>query len=587
VPLATIILALLLVSPCLPTPPFADDYMQLARLDPALNVPGFAYAPLDLFTFVSGDPAQRAFFMEKGLYGWWLAPGFRMSFWRPLSCVTHLVDQRLWPGSTVLPHLHSLLWFAALLSVVAALYRRFHVPWIAHLALLLYAVDDARAWVVGWVGGRNALVAATLAFAALLVHDHARRSGWRAGTFLAPAVFATALLGGEAALGVTGYLFAYALFIDQGRLVRRLARLLPYAALSAIWLMAYRALGYGTSGGGMYLNPLDEPLPYLRAVAERLPVLLAAQVGTGLSDVWLFLRPSLKLASYLLALLVLAAVALMLVPLWRRSATCRFWVVGAVLSLAPVCATFPMDRLLVFAGVGAMAAVALVFAEWQERGSLALLPRAPRLAATVVVVLAVFHLVLAPLMLSLGVVTIGQLTRMTEHLDASLPADDTIRRKTLIIVSNPAELTNLSLWTRRQVLGMPAPERMRLLVAGFGKVRVTRLDAITLRVRPEKGFFDNELARVERGASRPFRPGDEVALSDMRARVREMTPDGRPAEVDFTFAAPLEDPRFLWKRIRSGGTFVDWPLPAVGENQLLFSVVPRRAPTGTGESVAR
>ncbi len=43
----------------------------------------------------------------------------------------------------------------------------------------------------------------------------------------------------------------------------------------------------------------------------------------------------------------------------------------------------------------------------------------------------------------------------------------------------------------------------------------------------------------------------------------------------------------LRKRIRSGGTFVDWPLPAVGESQLLSSVVPLRAPTGTGESVAR
>jgi hypothetical protein len=78
---------------------------------------------------------------------------------------------------------------------------------------------------------------------------------------------------------VTGYLFAHALFIDSGPLARRLARLWPYAALSTAWLAAYKALGYGTTGGGMYLNPLDEPLPYLRALAERLPVLLAAQGG--------------------------------------------------------------------------------------------------------------------------------------------------------------------------------------------------------------------------------------------------------------------------------------------------------------------
>jgi hypothetical protein len=246
-----------------------------------------------------------------------------------------------------------------------------------------------------------------------------------------------------------------------------------------------------------------------------------------------------------------------------------------------------MDRLLVFAGVGAMATVALVFAEWRERGAPALLPRAPRVAATVIVLLAVFHLALAPLMLPLGVMSIGYLTRASERLDASLSADETIRGKTVVIVSNPAELTNVTLWTRRHVLGLPTPGRMRLLVATFEKLRVTRVDAATLRVRPEKGFLDSELVRVARGLTRPFRVGDEVALSDMLARVREITPDGRPAEVDFAFAAPLEDPRFLWKRIRAGGTFVDWPLPAVGESQLLFSVVPRQPPTGQGESVAR
>ena len=258
-PLATIVLALLLVSPSLGIGPMGDDYMHMARVDPRLHAPGFAYAPLDLFTFVSGDPSQRSVLLEEGVFGWWMAADSRVAFWRPLSSLTHVLDHLLWPRSWVLAHAHSMTWFAALLVVLTALYRRFHAPWIAHLALVLYAVDDARGWVLGWVAHRNALVAATLAFAALLVHDRARRDGWRPGRWLAPALFAAALLGGEAALGVTGYLLAHALFIDSGPLPRRLARLWPYAALSVAWLAAYKALGYGTSGGGMYLNPLDEP----------------------------------------------------------------------------------------------------------------------------------------------------------------------------------------------------------------------------------------------------------------------------------------------------------------------------------------
>ena len=382
VPRAVVLLALLLVAPALGVGPMGDDYMHMARVDPHLRVPGFAYAPLDLFTFVSGDPTQRAVLLEEGVFGWWMAPDFRMSFWRPLSSLTHVVDHLLWPRSSVLAHAHSIVWFAALLAVLAALYRRFHPPWIAHLALLLYAVDDARGWVLGWTANRNVLVAATLAFAALLVHDRARRDGWRPGTWLAPALFAAALLGGESALAVTGYLFAHALFIDEGPLARRLARLWPYAVLSVAWLVAYKALGYGTSGGSMYLNPLDEPAGYLRALVERLPVLLAAQLGLSLSDAWLVLPASARVVAYGLALLWLAVFGVVLAPVWRRVPACRFWALGAVLSLPPVCATFPMDRLLVFAGVGAMAAVALVLAEWLTGDAFALLPRVRRAAAT-------------------------------------------------------------------------------------------------------------------------------------------------------------------------------------------------------------
>jgi hypothetical protein len=269
-PAATIALALLLASPALVVGPMGDDYMQMARVDPRLHVPGFAYAPLDLFTFVSGDPAQRAVLMEEGVFGWWMAPDFKLSFWRPLSSLTHLVDQWLWPRSTPLAHAHTLLWFTLLLVVLAFLYRQLHAPWVAHLALVLYAFDDARGWVLGWNANRNVIVAAVFAFAALLAHDRARRRGWPPGVWLAPVLYVLALLGGEAALAVTGYLLAHALFLDEeGPLTRRLLRLWPYATLSLVWLAVYRALGYGTVGGDMYVNPLDTPLLFLRVLVER------------------------------------------------------------------------------------------------------------------------------------------------------------------------------------------------------------------------------------------------------------------------------------------------------------------------------
>jgi hypothetical protein len=575
-PAATVALALLLASPSLRVGRMGDDYMHMARVDPRLQLPRSAYAPLDLFTFVRGDATERAWLMEQGIFGWWMAPDFRLSFWRPLSSLTHVLDHRLWPHSVVLGHVQSLLWFAALLAVLASLYRRFHPPWIAHLALLLYALDDAHGWVLGWTANRNVLVAATLAFAALLAHDRARRDGWRLGAWLAPAIFGAALLGGEAALGVTGYLFAHALFVDSGPLARRLSRLWPYAVLSVGWLVVYKALGYGTTGGGMYMNPLDEPLPYLRALVERLPVLLAAQVGVRLADAWAFLPPRAVLVAYVLALLLLAAFAALLLPLWRRQPACRFWALGTVLSLPPMCATFPMDRLLVFAGVGAMATIALLFADWLEEGALALLPRARRaMATTAIVLLAASHLVLAPLLLPLRVALVGLLSEMGDRLEASMPADESVRGKTLVILGSAAELTTFPPWMQRQVQGRPRPRSMRVLATCFAPIRLSRVNETTLRLRPERGFLDNETLRMVRGLSRPFHVGDEVLLSDVRVRVREVTADGRPAEADFSFRVPLEDTSLLWTRLHAGGSLAPWSPPAVGESQLLASVEPR------------
>ena len=383
---------------------------------------------------------------------------------------------------------------------------------------------------LGWTANRNVLVAATLAFAALLVHDRARRDGWRPGTWLAPALFAAALLGGEAALAVTGYLFAHALFIDAGPLARRLARLWPYAVLSVAWLVAYKALGYGTSGGSMYLNPLDEPAGYLRALVERLPVLLAAQLGLSLSDAWLVLPPSARVVAYGLALLWLAVFGVVLAPVWRRVPACRFWALGAVLSLPPVCATFPMDRLLVFAGVGAMAAVALVLAEWLDgrrvRAPPAAAPRRSRRASSLLLVL--LHLVLAPLLLPLRVLLLGWASAMGRTLEASIPADESVGTKTLVILSSAAEMTTFPPWMERQVRGVPRPRRMRVLATCFGdaaRLAPRRDDA----ARPAGEGLPRQRAPAHGARPLAAVPRRRRGRALRRARAGERGHRGRPA----------------------------------------------------------
>jgi hypothetical protein len=235
-----------------------------------------------------------------------------------------------------------------------------------------------------------------------------------------------------------------------------------------------------------------------------------------------------------------------------------------------------MDRLLVFAGVGAMGTVALFLSEWL-RPALSL-TRARRVAtATAAVLLIGFHLVLAPLLLPARALLMGVLVSMGERLESSIPRDESIRERSLVILGSAAEMTTLPPWMQRQVQGVPRPRRFRLLANSYGALRVTRVDERTLRIRPQRGFLDNELLRMVRGVSQPFHPGDEVVLSDMRVRVREALPDGRAAEADFRFGVPLEDASLLWMRLQAGGPLRPWAPPAVGETVTLASVEPHGA----------
>ncbi len=98
-------------------------------------------------------------------------------------------------------HIQSILWFALACAAAGALYRRFMTPaWVAGLAALLYALDDARGIGVGWLSGRNALLTILCGFFVLLCHDRWRRDGWRVGPFLSVRALAMGLLSGEAAL---------------------------------------------------------------------------------------------------------------------------------------------------------------------------------------------------------------------------------------------------------------------------------------------------------------------------------------------------------------------------------------------------
>ena len=189
-----------------------------------------------MFVFMTGDPERAQDMMNFGMVPWWTYRDVLLRFLRPVSVATHRVDYALWPDTPWAMHLHSLVWFACLVALVTLLYRRIMGPgWVAGLAGLLYAVDDARAMPAGWIANRNGIMAGLFGVMAILLHDQWRRDKRPWAHVLALASLLLALLSNESGLAVTAYLFAYAVFLDEGTWLRRAATLAPYAILVIAW----------------------------------------------------------------------------------------------------------------------------------------------------------------------------------------------------------------------------------------------------------------------------------------------------------------------------------------------------------------
>ncbi len=587
VPQGAAVLAVVLTLPALWVGFQLDDFPMRMLL---LQLPESLAGPGDVFSAIAGDPAATHELMELGVLPWWTADELRLAFLRPVSIVTHRLDYALWPGSAGLMHLHSLLWLGVLVGSAAVLYRRIiGRVWIAGLAAILYAVDDAHAYPAAWIANRNALIATSFGVLALICHDRWRRRGWMPGPWLAAASVGLALFSAEIGVATLAYLLAYAVVLEcegargdapgepRGAYVLRaggwsrcLASLAPYIPVAAVWTLVYRLGGYGTDASGFYIDPLRQPTGFLHALIERAPVLLLGQWAMPYADAYNVLSGTDALALWLRSVGMVALLAIALTPLIRRSPRARFWALGMLLSLIPIAATAPANRLLFFVGIGAMGLLAEFLgglvdqAEW--------LPGARPwrwLAGTLAGLFLIVHVVFAPL---LSPVTAFAPRVFGEPIRAamlSIPDDPALAGQTLVIVNAPDHLIFVTIaWPTRLLEGMVMARQVRALSTQPVTVDITRVDELTLRFRFEGGLYHSMLGLLFRGPDRPMRAGQVVELDGMRVQVTRVTPAGEPLEALFLFDRPLEDPSLRWVQWDDGG-FVPFSPPPQGQTVTL------------------
>jgi hypothetical protein len=504
--------------------------------------------------------------MDIGLFPWWTDPALKAEFLQALTVLTHRLDYALWPDSPSLMHAHSLFWLGAAVAVTAAFYRRMlGATWTAGVAALLFAVDDARGATAGFLANRNVLVAATFGVSALIAHDRWRRDGSRPAAWLAPLLLSAALFSKEEGIGTCAYLAAYALFVDPRGRWRGLLALGPYAAAVVVWGVLRASWGYGVRDMGLYIDPLTDTGRFLAAAAGRLPILLLGQWSPIPADIAVVLGPQGFARLWWLAVAFLGLLAFATAPLLRRDPLACFWAAGMLLATIPVSATFAMDRLLTFVGIGASGLLAqywsFVFGGAIDAPSNVLW----RLPATALAwFLVIVHAVLAPIALPFRAANPVGPGWVEKRLYVQAPLGPSLGDRTVVIVNAPSPVNASYLILRRELSGLSVPRHTRVLAPAVPSVTIRRLDERTLAIAPEGGYLRFVLDQVFRSERRRFSLGERVELTGMTVTVTTLTDDGRPAEATFRFDVPLESPSLLWLCYRRGG-FEPFTPPAVGQ----------------------
>jgi hypothetical protein len=421
---------------------------------------------------------------------------------------------------------------------------------------------------VGWISNRNALIAGVFGVACLIAHDRWRRDGWRLGKWLGPLFLVLAFTGAESAIAVCGYLAAYALFIDRETWRNRATSLVSYACIVVFWRIVYTGLGYGVAGTDLYVDPSKEPFVFSAVLLERLPVLLMGQFAVPPSELWILVSDMGRVVLTVVGVMTLMIILVLVFPVLRHKAEMRFFGLGALLATVPVCAAFPFDRLLIFVGIGAMALVAGFFGylwgsvdkphsriwKWGAHG--------------LAVVWVVVHIVIAPLLLPGRALVPTRLDGIMEQVGETLPSNDAIGERTLVIANSPDIAFSFYVVVRKASHQEPIPAFVRILSITDTEVVIEREDELSLSMRWPNGQLARPIDRFLRGKRFPFAVGDTFQLTGLVARVTEVTDDGRPAAARFEFEVPLEDESLVWVSWDGRG-YAPLVLPRVGETIVL------------------
>lgn len=563
----------------------SDDYQQLAMLNARFVLERPAW---DLFWFGPRSPSELDRLVAFGFDPWWTAESHRLSMFRPLSSVLIHVDHTLFGDRALLFHLHSLAWWAALVSAVALLASRVLPAAVAVGAVVLFALDAAHNVPIAWLANRSTLVSATLGTLALWAHIRARTHGHGAQVIwlaLSAVLWALALAGGEYGFGLLAFVLAFELLGNRDGVRARALRLSAPFAVACAYLLLRAELGHGVSGSGQYISPSD-PVRYAVQASTR-SLALVADLVLGVPASWfhsntpfrnqllelqLFDPPTWRrLPDWQTLHAVIGGVALVCAALLLRwigrsgraeLGAVRWLALGSLLALPAAAATAPSARLLVAPAIGASALVAAALATAAVRA------RRSALLGLLCAALLCVHVVLA------GHQAYADSARLRRHaeavrrwsLDAEIPSDP--RDTDVVIVSAIDFATSTNLPWIRSFHGLPLPRSYLRLSGAQQAHALRRLDAHSIELSVLSADVRDAFAgSIYRPRESPLEVGTRVRLPAMEVEVLAAR-GGNPHRLLVRFARELDDPRLVFLHARPEGLRRFTP-PEAGQSVLL------------------
>ncbi len=571
---AVLVLGVGLFLPSLGSGFMADDWFHLALIEEVSFLP--AREPLDLFTFVSDSDVEVSRTQGKFL-PWWASDDFTASFFRPVTALTHQLDHHIFGRSFSGHHATSLVLWALLLLVVMLFFERLgrdsgRGGLVVLLAGLLYALDDAHTWNIGWLANRNALLCVGFGVLALWLYHLHRRDGSFLALLGSLSAYVFALLSGEAGISLPMWIVAYELCLGVGIARDRLRSLAPVAVVTGLYLVGWSYFGYGASGSALYISPFDRPQLFIsEAVFERIPLLITGALWPIPAEPR-FMLPGHQAAVRVMAWLCSGLAVVVLWPLMRRDLMCRFLGLGALLSMVPMAGTFAHNRLLLFPTVGTSWLLACLLSDW-FRAESTVVPETlawwKRQGSSVVVFIVMVHLVGSVPGALFGqhmIKAIGQ-SGVDYALDADVPPSTEEGAVRVFSLNSIDPISPTYLPLIRWALGASLPEAYWSLSIIPGDQVMVRTSENSFRLEAGKpGFLGTGWEHLFRVPS-PIREGDEFRRGVVTVRAVRVE-GGQLLAIEVELERSLDDPRTVllaWDGERMGRL----QPPPLGECRLL------------------